>query len=174
MLNNRMIAALLLILASQFAGAASSYEEMIDAVKQDKTEIVSSLLKRGFDPNSSDREGNTLLMMAAKAGSNGVVKQLLAARAKVLSVNEFGETALMMAAIGGHVDIARSLLERGAVLNRPGWTPLMYAATNGHINVARLLISYGAQVNAVADNGISALMMAEFRTRSLAYRSRSR
>src|SRR5258706_1748227 len=105
MLINKCILVLALTLASQFAGAASSYEEMLDAVKQDKPEIVSALLKRGFDPDSSDREGNTLLMMAAKVGSIGVVKQLLAAQAKVQTVNEFGETALMMAAIGGHVDV---------------------------------------------------------------------
>ena len=137
MLYRNFIGGLILLFGSQLAAAASSFEQMVDAVKTDKPDVVNSLLKRGFDPNTSDREGNTLLMMAAKEGSNGVVKQLLAAQAKVQSVNEFGETALMLAAIGGHVDIARSLLERGAILNRPGWTPLMYAAVMGHVNVAR-------------------------------------
>ena len=133
MLYRNFIVGLILLFGSQLAAGASSFEQMVDAVKTDKPDVVNSLLKRGFDPNTSDREGNTLLMMAAKEGSN---------------------------AIGGHVDIARSLLERGAILNRPGWTPLMYAAVMGHVNVARLLISSGAHVNDTSDNGITSLMLA--------------
>ena len=93
MLYRNFIGGLILLFGSQFAVAASSFEQMVDAVKTDKPDVVNSLLKRGFDPNTSDREGNTLLMMAAKEGSNGVVKQLLAAQAKVQSVNEFGADA---------------------------------------------------------------------------------
>ena len=78
MLYRNFIGGLILLFGSQFAAAASSFEQMVDAVKTDKPDVVNSLLKRGFDPNTSDREGNTLLMMAAKEGSNGVVKQLLA------------------------------------------------------------------------------------------------
>ena len=36
----------------------------------------------------------------------------------------------------------------------------MYAATRDHVNIARLLISFGAKVDAAADNGYTALMMA--------------
>src|SRR4051812_15062158 len=98
MWNYKLIGGLLLMFLSQWAVAASSYEEMVSAVKQDKPDVVASLIKRGFDPDTSDQEGNTLLMIAAKEGSSGVVKQLLAARAKVETRNEFGESALMMAA----------------------------------------------------------------------------
>ena len=36
----------------------------------------------------------------------------------------------------------------------------MYAAANNHMEVARMLIARGAQVNATAQNGTTALMMA--------------
>src|SRR3954464_13164347 len=132
MCNPKYIFSLFLMLACQMAVAANSYEEMVAAVKQDRPEVVAGLIKRGFDPDTSDQEGNTLLMIAAKEGSAAAVKQLLAARAKVESRNEFGETALMMAAIKGNVEITRALVERGASINFPGWTPLMYAAVMGH------------------------------------------
>src|SRR3954466_7334620 len=131
MFKIKLVFLIILGFASQLAIAASSFEEMVSAVKQDRPEVVTALIKRGFDPDTSDQEGNTLLMIAAKEGSAGVAKQLLAARAKVEPRNEFGESALMMAAIKGNVEITRALVERGASINFPGWTPLMYAAVMG-------------------------------------------
>jgi uncharacterized protein len=159
MLISRYGFGLLLALICQLA-AAGVYEDMIAAVKANHIDVIDALLKRGFDVNAVDREGNTLLMIAAKEGSPAATTRLLAAHPKVNARNEFGETALMLASIQGHLDIVRSLLIGGADSNQPGWTPLMYAAANGHINIARLLISYGALVNATADNGYTALMMA--------------
>ena len=148
-----------MLLACQLA-AAGAYEDMLEAIKQDQVPAIAALLKRGFDVDTTDKEGNSLLMLAAKEGRVNAVKLLLKSRAKVNARNEFGETALMLAAIQGHLDIARELLQHGAQVNRAGWTPLMYAATKGNVEIARLLIAYGAQINAAADNGITALMMA--------------
>lgn len=159
MLINKTICALVLLGFCQLAGAGV-YEDMVAAVNEDKAPTINALLNRGVDPDTTDQEGNTLLMLAAAAGSGHAIVELLAARAKVNAKNQLGETALMLASINGHLEIVRSLVLRGANVNQSGWTPLMYAATRDHVNIARLLISYGAKVDAAADNGYTALMMA--------------
>ena len=132
-----LICALFLLCLSSAGLAANSYDEMLEAVKDNKTQVVAELLKRGLDPNTSDQEGNTLLILASREGSAGVARQLIAAGAKLDAVNQFNETALMIAAIKGKLDVARVLVDRGATVNRPGWTPLMYAAVANQVELAR-------------------------------------
>ena len=69
MFSYKLAGGLLLTVLCQFAVAASSYEEMVAAVKQDRPEVVAGLIKRGFDPDTSDQEGNTLAW--ASAGNVG-------------------------------------------------------------------------------------------------------
>ena len=159
MFKIKYICGLILALFCHFAWAGV-YEDMIAAVRADHVDVIDSLLKRGFDANAVDREGNTLLMLAAREGSKRAASRLLAAHIKVDARNIFGESALMIAALQGNLDLTRSMLLSGADPNQTGWTALMYAAASGNSNIARLLISYGARVNATADNGYTALMMA--------------
>jgi ankyrin repeat protein len=60
------------------------------------------------------------------------------------------------------VKLAEALLKRGADVNRgriaePTRTPYMYAAEGGHLAMLDLLQQYGADVNAVAEDGSTAL-----------------
>ena len=60
-----------------------------------------------------------------------------------------GWTALMLAAQNGHEQVARVLLEAGAVVGAQenddaGLTALMHAAENGHEQIARVLLEAGA------------------------------
>ena len=153
------MAGILCLCAPAFAGAGS-YEDIFRAIEIDDERGVVELLKRGVDPDTVTPKGDSILMVAARSSKPGVVKAILGARPKVNSRNANGETALMLASIAGRVDVARMLLDSGADPNLPGWTPLIYAAVNNHVNVARLLLSRGAQVNATAENGLTALMMA--------------
>lgn len=140
---------------------ADVMEDLLIAARNDNRGAMRTLLDRGMDANAViDENANSILMIAAREGSETVVTELLARGARLNARNRFGETALMLAAYHGHRKVFQQLLERGAEFNHPGWTPLIYAASSGRIEIARDLLANHAEVNALSPNGTSALMMA--------------
>ena len=74
-----------------------------------------------------------------------------------------GVTPLMAAAYAGQVEMARTLLERGAkplAVDRIGKNAMTYAAGEGHTEIVRLLLANGVDPNAVYRNDLTALMWA--------------
>lgn len=151
--------AVLLLAASPFA-AAGVYDDIIVAANQGDTTKVVDLLRRGMDVNTSDPQGNTLLMLAAREKNLDLVRFLLDNRANASRRNRYGDTALMLATLQGHEEIVTLLLERKVQPNQPGWNALHYAAFDNRARIAALLLSAGADVNALAPNGSTPLMLA--------------
>lgn len=139
---------------------AQSLEEGFRAALGGDLGIVKSLVERGNPVDSSDADGSTLLMLAAREGHARVVEYLIEQKAVVNRRNKFGDTALMGACIKGKLDVVKLLLDHGAEINPEGWTPLHYAAFEGRTEVLKLLIDKGAKKDAIAPNGYSALMLA--------------
>jgi hypothetical protein len=140
---------------------AGSYEDFFIAVTRDNGSSLTSLLSRGFDPNTLDAQGQPALMLAMRDGSLKIAQALLASpQLKVDTPNAADETPLMMAALRGNLDWTRRLIDRGAAINRKGWTPLHYAASSAESSVAELLLQEGATVDAESPNGTTPLMMA--------------
>lgn len=132
-----------------------------------------------------DKDGQTLLMLAAKNGHAHVVEMLLAnGRATINALNEtgrkrlpeggiqinqgdnFNRTALWLASENGHDAVVKLLLEeddidvdaRDTVF---GQTPLMVAVQNGHQAVVRLLLGKsGVGVHATDKLGRTSLSRA--------------
>jgi len=144
-----------------FPAAAGSYEDFFQAVRLDNAAPVEDLLRRGFDPNSTDEAGQPALALAAREGSVKVWTLLLRhPQLKPDAKNSAGETALMLAALKGREDLVSRLLERGAAVNQEGWSPLHYAATGPSPGIVRLLLQRGASIDARSPNGTTPLMMA--------------
>ena len=140
---------------------ASNADDYIRAIKQDNPSRVAALLREGTDPNTRDERGVPMLVMAIQEGSTEAAKAILAApRLDVEQLTPTDENALMMAALKGNLDIARTLIGRGAKVNKTGWSPLHYAATGGNVDMIRLLIERGALVDARSPNESTPLMMA--------------
>ena len=156
----RFVVAVLALLCAMPLAAQQVLDDYFIAVANDRASEVRALLKRGVDPNSVDANGDTGLIVAARAGSAATADVLLAANADPERRNRWGDTAMMMASLNGHHGIMKALRQRSAAVDGKGWTPLIYASTGGHDDIVRWLLGEGADVNAASPNGTTALMMA--------------
>jgi len=106
-----------------------------------------------------DAHGRTALHLAAGAGHEGVVKQLLAAGAPVNVHDTYPKgthpcgTPLEYAAFKGYAAVVKQLILSGADATQAsnaqlGTTVLHLAAFHGHVSVIQLLLGAGAAVDA--------------------------
>jgi hypothetical protein len=158
-----LLVAIILVLAGSSA-RSGSYEDFFRAVALDDARTVSRLVERGFDANWPAPDGQVALYLAMRDGSLQVAQALLAAPGLDVDLaNIRGETPLMMAAIKGRLEWAQRLVQMGAAIRRPGWTPLHYAASaadQAQHQVAAFLLERGAEVDALAPNDTTPLMLA--------------
>jgi uncharacterized protein len=150
------------LVAVGFSSAlAGSFDDFFIAIRNDNASKLSSLLDRGFDPNTRDDKGQPGLTVAMREHAPKTAALLLARpETDVNSLNPAGESALMIAAIKGNLDDAKLLLDHGAQVNQPGWSPLHYAASGPESSVVKLLLDKGANIDAESPNGTTPLMMA--------------
>ena len=143
------------------AAHAQTLEELLKAVDEGNEKRAVFYLDRGLDPDSSDKDGNTILMIASRHGFTDLVSALIARHASLGKQTRSGDTALMQACLGGHIDVVKLLVSAGAsVQSGHGWQPLHYAAFNGSADIVRFLLDKGADKNVLGPNSFTPLMMA--------------
>ncbi|MFK3737727.1 ankyrin repeat domain-containing protein [Massilia sp. TN1-12] len=146
------------------AAAADQSGSFLRAVEMDDGRGVKSQLDHGMDPNATNRAGEPALVVAAREGSMGALRVLLAhPKLRIEAAAPNGNTALMMAAYKGNAPAVDLLLAKGAAVNRDGWTPLHYAAAAGDDGIAATLLERGARIDAVSppqSGSFTPLMMA--------------
>jgi uncharacterized protein len=94
------------------------------------------------DPASRNRDGESLLHLAAIRGSEADVRDLVSLGAVVNARGDLGMTPLHYAAVGGHIAVAECLLTLGADRSLPddfGQSPAKVAALGSHAKLAELL-----------------------------------
>lgn len=74
-----------------------------------RTRVLEAMLSRGVSPNLRDRNGRTLLMLAAENGHRDTVRMLLDRGADPNARSALGETALELAKRRGDTELARLL-----------------------------------------------------------------
>jgi len=120
----------------------------------------------GEDINSSQSEGWTILMVAARYGYADMVGWLIEQGVDPnLTGIVDGATALMVASQVGHLPIVKHLLANKAKINQGivnyGWTALMAASAVGHLPIVKHLLDNNANVNqCTLVSGRTALMTA--------------
>jgi len=119
------------------------------------------LLQAGASRLARDREGDTALAIAARAGRGAVVEALLAGasaseRRQLDMPDISGSTPLMLAIHAGRASVARALLEAGAdvdAANAQGESPLSEAAYAADEATGALLLSKGAKADTLDRSG---------------------
>ncbi|WP_394790345.1 ankyrin repeat domain-containing protein [Rhodoferax sp.] len=151
----------LIVLIGFSVAQAGSFDDFFAAIKRDNPSTIQSLLRRGFDGNTLDPQGQSGLYLGLKAESMQAVNALLDwPQIKAETRSDKDESPLMLAALAGELAICQKLIAKGADVNKTGWTPLHYAATHGHLDVMRLLLDNYAYIDAASPNGTTPLMMA--------------
>ena len=144
---------------------ATTSDELIKAAKTGDITTALSLLGQGADANTKDKDGYTVLILAAMNGHVNVVQALLERGANVHArENKYGVNALMLASYNGYADIVEKLIAAGADVNAKdslyGDTSLMAACEKGHTEVVRILLDHGANVIVKTTRGDTALSLA--------------
>src|SRR5213593_1385116 len=95
----KLVAYLFVILGFSSA-IAGSYEDFFEAIARDDAAVVGTLVRRGFDANSRDPQGQTGLFLALRGGSLKAAEALWEIPSLELNaLNATDESALMIAAL---------------------------------------------------------------------------
>ncbi len=124
--------------------------DLIEAVRDQNSDAVRSLIAEGSDPNLAQADGATALHWAVHRENPELVTLLLEAGADINATNRMGASPLFIAARSGHTELIEQLLDAGAnpdLQLTMGETPLMSAARAGSALGVSLLVEEGADVN---------------------------
>lgn len=138
------------------------------AAKEGDVVTIKELLNKGAkidEPNSGKWSATPLYwsLFNCKFETAGL---LLKKGANANSADSFGLAPLQLAVCCKDVDLSfiDNFIQKGADVNYKntpdGWRSLHYAISCGSDDVARLLIEKGADVNAIADDGTTPLILA--------------
>lgn len=158
----QVMAALSAIVSLPMLVHAGTYDDYFKAAKLDDASTITSLLQRGFDPNTVESErGDSGLILALREKSMKVFPVLMKARGINLDLRaNNGDTALMIAAYSANKPAVETLLAKGATVNQVGWTALHYAAAIGDNDIVKMLLAKSAALDAPSPNKTTPVMMA--------------
>jgi len=110
--------------------------------------------KGGADPSAVDEDGDAMLHVASGHGDVQVVEQLIACGANLEARSHEWATPLVLACINGHLDVARLLLDAGALVGSQ-WQhlqPAQWAAEYGHTEIVEMIVhTYGGTCKATPE-----------------------
>ncbi|XP_048244847.1 uncharacterized protein LOC124124203 isoform X3 [Haliotis rufescens] len=126
------------------------------AAETGSLDFVNTLIRRGYNCDSRNRQGRTPLFHACSSGSTNIAKLILQ-RGSSSSVSDSNNmTPLHTASERGHVDVVKLLLEYDHNLQaktNEGQTALHLSCLAGQKDVTEVLLKAGSDMNAL-DNGL--------------------
>lgn len=115
-MNNNNVKLKFLLSKHNLSNSPSEQEELIKYAKtKENYQALKIMFDSGFDPNVRNKNNDTLLFIAARAGSYAFAQILIDAGADLNSLNgKEGRTPLMSACVMGHTDIVKLLMQSKA------------------------------------------------------------
>lgn len=139
-----------------------SMDSVLLAVAEQSLEKLTSCISAGCNLNDTPVAGCTPLLLAVKLGALEMVKMLLQNGASA-EADTNGMTLLHHAALNGFAEIAKYLVESGAVIdqqNIAGCTPLYQAVQHGHSDCVRTFLDMKADIEVQTRSGATPLYIA--------------
>lgn len=146
------------------------YRVIIDLKDQIEEDELLFALKNGFNIDSTEYLGETLLMYCCASNNEYVIKKnielLFKYGADVNILNENGQDALMIFCENNEEDpknIVSLLLKYGAnanLVDKHNYSTLMWSCGYGNKKIIKLLLEYGADKTIKNDRGQTALDVA--------------
>ena len=142
----------------------TSSENIIEAVMNNRLDVVEAALKNGANVNTRNQKAASLLLLATRANHLDMAKLLVAHKADVNSQDDRLDSPFLYAGASGYLELVRLFLANGArfdIFNRYNGTALIPACERGHLEVAKLLaFTNGYPIDHVNRLGWTALMEA--------------
>lgn len=124
-----------------------------------KTKIVKTLIKEGANPDITNENDVTLLMIASQYGHAKILEILINSGLDVNLQDDNCRTALMYACKYGYIECVKLLINSKNIDHQDseGWTALMLSCENGNFQIVKLLVNAKAKTeieNIHGDNAI--------------------
>lgn len=148
------------------------------AIESKMMDMALEVIERGTDktsphplkPDTSDEQGYTPLICAAKHGMVNVVRSLARTGANVNAKNKDGWSAVRWAAKNSHLQVIEVLLRRKAKPQVEGFSLMHWAASHNHDGIVRQLAAGDAElVNLVTVEGSPLMCAARHRHKMLVW-----
>ena len=150
------------ILVEQGLVSNTLLDSFISDISHNTTENIHIFLKNGYDPNESDIDCISSLMLSVIHCDINVFKLLVEYGGNIDHVDNIGDTILMYACRYRNTEVLNYLLSKGSDVNRGNITyntalHCIARERTPNIEYATLLLEHGANVNALANLGFTPL-----------------
>ena len=123
------------------------------AAQPDNLDYIKKIISENPDRiNEKDKDGNSFLHLAVRAGNADTVEFLVSKGADVNIKDIYGQTPLQIAPHSGNAEVVIQLVSKGAeinIKNSIGRTPLHDAVYLAQFQMVKYLISQGAEINPI-------------------------
>lgn len=134
-----------------------------EAIRDNKLNRLTKLLRKGESPNEKDEQGNAPLHIAVRYNNVRAAELLCLANASLQKKDANGFTPLHLAVSVKDIDFVRLFIQQESwldSLNSQDDYPVHTAVRNGDLAILTLLIEGGADINAQNKHGLTPLALA--------------